>query len=71
MPSHRIFQTKFAVVYPLYVQKAERKGRTKEDPLMKKIRCPGRRRVAFALGLNLHGATIAAVNQTDGCRLGP
>jgi hypothetical protein len=28
---HRIFQTKFAAVYPLYVQKAERKGRTKDD----------------------------------------
>jgi hypothetical protein len=31
MPSHRIFATKFASVYPLYVQKAERKGRSKED----------------------------------------
>ena len=31
MPGHRIFATKFASVYPLYVQKAERKGRTKED----------------------------------------
>lgn len=31
MPSHRIFQTKFAAVYPLYVQKAERKGRTKDE----------------------------------------
>ena len=31
MPKHRIFVTKFAAVYPLYVQKAERKDRTKED----------------------------------------
>jgi hypothetical protein len=31
MPSHRIFATKFAGVYPLYIQKAERKGRTKEE----------------------------------------
>lgn len=31
MPSHRIFQTTFAAVYPLYVQKAERKGRTKDE----------------------------------------
>ena len=31
MPGHRIFATKFASVYPLYVQKAERKGRTKEE----------------------------------------
>ncbi|MET0496950.1 MAG: DUF2200 domain-containing protein [Steroidobacteraceae bacterium] len=31
MPEHRIFSTKFASVYPLYVQKAERKGRTKEE----------------------------------------
>ena len=28
---HRIFATKFAKVYPLYVQKAERKNRTKEE----------------------------------------
>ncbi len=28
---HRIFTTKFAAVYPLYVQKAERKGRTKDE----------------------------------------
>jgi hypothetical protein len=31
MPEHRIFTTKFAKVYPLYVQKAERKNRTKEE----------------------------------------
>ena len=31
MPEHRIFATAFAKVYPLYVQKAERKNRTKED----------------------------------------
>jgi len=31
MPQHRIFATKFAKVYPLYVQKAERKNRTKEE----------------------------------------
>lgn len=31
MPKHRIFATKFARVYPLYVQKAERKNRTKEE----------------------------------------
>src|SRR5262252_1713158 len=31
MPEHRIFATKFASVYPLYVQKAERKNRTKEE----------------------------------------
>jgi len=30
-PRHRIFGTPFAKVYPLYVQKAERKGRTKEE----------------------------------------
>lgn len=28
---HRIFEMKFAKVYPLYVQKAERKNRTKEE----------------------------------------
>ena len=31
MLNHRIFATKFARVYPLYVQKAERKNRTKEE----------------------------------------
>ena len=28
---HRIFAIKFSKVYPLYVQKAERKNRTKEE----------------------------------------
>ena len=28
---HRIFTTAFSSVYPLYVQKAEKKGRTKEE----------------------------------------
>lgn len=31
MAAHRIFSTPFAVVYPLYVQKAERKGRTQQE----------------------------------------
>jgi hypothetical protein len=31
MIKHRIFTTEFAKVYPLYVQKAERKNRTKEE----------------------------------------
>lgn len=31
MPKHRIFTTTFAKVYPLYVQKVERKGRKKEE----------------------------------------
>lgn len=31
MPAHRIYATAFASVYPLYVQKAERKGRTREE----------------------------------------
>ena len=31
MPGHRIFTTAFAKVYPLYVKKAERKGRTREE----------------------------------------
>lgn len=31
MPGHRIFTTKFAVVYPLYVKKVERKNRTKAE----------------------------------------
>lgn len=31
MPQHAIFAMKFAKVYPMYVQKAERKNRTKEE----------------------------------------
>jgi hypothetical protein len=31
MSEHRIFAMPFAKVYPLYIQKAERKGRTKEE----------------------------------------
>jgi hypothetical protein len=31
MPKHDIFAMAFARVYPLYVQKAERKNRTKEE----------------------------------------
>jgi hypothetical protein len=31
MPKHRIFTTEFSKVYPLYVQKAERKNRTKDE----------------------------------------
>ena len=31
MTEHRIFSTAFAKVYPLYVQKAERKGRSKDE----------------------------------------
>lgn len=31
MAGHRIFQTPFAKVYPMYVLKAERKGRSKEE----------------------------------------
>ena len=31
MPEHRIYTTPFAKVYPLYVQKAERKGRTQAE----------------------------------------
>ncbi len=31
MPGHRIFTTPFATVYPMYVEKARRKSRTKEE----------------------------------------
>ena len=30
-PEHKIFAMRFSKVYPLYVQKAERKNRTKEE----------------------------------------
>ncbi len=31
MTGHRIFKTAFAKLHPMYVQKAERKGRTREE----------------------------------------
>ena len=31
MDRHRVFKLSFASVYPLYVQKAEKKGRTKKE----------------------------------------
>ncbi|MCZ8257157.1 MAG: DUF2200 domain-containing protein, partial [Polaromonas sp.] len=31
MPQHKIFKMPFAKVYPMLVQKAERKGRSKEE----------------------------------------
>jgi hypothetical protein len=31
MTEHRIFRTSFASIYPLYVAKAERKGRTRDE----------------------------------------
>ena len=31
MAEHRIYTTAFAKVYPMYVQKAERKGRTRDE----------------------------------------
>jgi hypothetical protein len=31
MPQHRIYRMKFSSVYPMYVQKAERKNRTGEE----------------------------------------
>ena len=31
MPEHRIFKTAFAAVYPMYVKKVERKGRTQDE----------------------------------------
>ena len=31
MKKHKIYTTSFASVYPLYIQKAEKKGRTKEE----------------------------------------
>lgn len=31
MAEHRLFKSDFAKLYPMYVQKAQRKGRTKEE----------------------------------------
>jgi hypothetical protein len=30
-PGHRVFKIKFSSVYPLYIQKGERKSRTREE----------------------------------------
>lgn len=41
MEKHRLFTTSFSSVYPLYITKAERKNRTKEEvenPIMREIR---------------------------------
>ena len=37
MPQHPVFTMAFAKVYPLYVQKAERKGRTKKIRQLDKL----------------------------------
>lgn len=34
MEKHRVFAMKFAGMYPKYVQKAEKKGRTKADTII-------------------------------------
>ena len=37
MDKHRVFKMSFASVYPLYVQKAEKKGRRKKEVDSKKF----------------------------------
>jgi hypothetical protein len=53
---HRIFTTSFASVYPLYVAKAERKGRTKTE--VDTIIC-------WLTGYSQHGFEVQLKKQTD------
>jgi hypothetical protein len=68
MASHRVFAMRFADVYPLYVKKAERKGRTRaevdqiirwltgydEAGLQRQLECGADFRTLFAEAPDLH-----------------
>ncbi|ODU45300.1 DUF2200 domain-containing protein [uncultured Aquimonas sp.] len=68
MASHRVFAMRFADVYPLYVKKAERKGRTRaevdqiirwltgydEAGLQRQLECGADFRTFFAEAPDLH-----------------
>ena len=56
MNNHQVFAMKFAKVYPLYVQKAERKNRTKEE--VDKIIC-------WLTGYNQAGLQQQLEQETD------
>ena len=83
MSEHRIFSTSFASVYPLYVQKAERKGRTKdevdrvvcwltgysEDGLRRQIQAGSDLRTFFAQAPALHAGSAAITGVVCGVRV--
>jgi hypothetical protein len=56
MTRHRIYTTSFASVYPLYVAKAERKGRTKAE--VDEIMC-------WLTGYSQHGLEAELLAKTD------
>jgi hypothetical protein len=56
MTNHRIYTISFASVYPLYIAKAERKGRAKEE--VDEIIC-------WLTGYSLDGLRVQLENQTD------
>ena len=56
MTEHRIFEMPFAAVYPAYVKKAERKGRTKEE--VDQVIC-------WLTGYDLSGLQLQVERRTD------
>jgi hypothetical protein len=56
MPKHRIYTTSLASVYPFYIAKAERKGRTKAE--VDNIIC-------WLTGYSQDGLELQLKNQTD------
>jgi len=83
MAEHRIFSTAFSSVYPLYVQKAERKGRTKdevdrvirwltgysEDGLRQQVQAACDLRTFFAQAPAIHPNTAAITGLVCGVRV--
>jgi hypothetical protein len=71
MAKHRIFTMSFASVYPLYVQKAERKNRTKEEVdqiicwLTGYDRAAIRRQIKQGTDLETFFAQAPAINQNS------
>lgn len=56
MPAHRIYSTPFAAVYPVYVQKVERKGRTQDE--LDRVVC-------WLTGYDLAGLRAQIAGRTD------
>lgn len=56
MTAHRIYATPFAAVYPMHVQKAERKGRTRDE--VDRVIC-------WLTGYDQHGLQQQIAQQSD------
>jgi len=56
MPKNKIFNTPLSAVYPLYVQKVERKGRTKQEV---------DRAICWLTGYDQEGLQLQIANQVD------